>query len=56
MNNGNSKLNGRAAGVYSYRRIQTLTEQLLSEALSLLDAPTQIELPLTQPPADSHGR
>ena len=37
-----------AEGVYSYRRIQALTEQLLSEALSLIDAPTQIELPLTQ--------
>lgn len=37
-----------AEGVYSYRRIQALTEQLLGEALSLIDAPTQIELPLTQ--------
>jgi transposase len=37
-----------AEGVYSYRRIQTLTEQLLSEALSLIDARKQIELPLTQ--------
>jgi transposase len=35
-------------GVYSYRHIKALTERLVSDALNLLDAPTQIELPLTQ--------
>jgi len=35
-------------GVYSYRRIKALTEQLVDQALRLLDAPVQIELPLTQ--------
>jgi len=37
-----------AQGVYSYGLVKTLTERLLSDALRLLDAPTQIELPLTQ--------
>lgn len=37
-----------AQGVYSYSLVKTLTERLLSDALRLLDAPTQIELPLTQ--------
>jgi transposase len=37
-----------AQGVYSYALVKTLTERLLSDALRLLDAPTQIELPLTQ--------
>ena len=37
-----------AQGVYSYGLIKTLAERLLSDALRLLDAPTQIELPLTQ--------
>ena len=35
-------------GVYSYKRVKALTERLLSEALAALDAPVQIELPLTQ--------
>jgi hypothetical protein len=35
-------------GVYSYLRIKALTEQLLADALRSLDAPVQIELPLTQ--------
>jgi hypothetical protein len=35
-------------GVYSYRHVKVLTERLLSEALISLDAPVQIELPLTQ--------
>ena len=37
-----------AQGVYSYSLVKTLTERLLSDALRLLDAPMQIELPLTQ--------
>jgi len=35
-------------GVYSYRHVKALTEQLLADALRALDAPIQIELPLTQ--------
>lgn len=35
-------------GVHSYRRIKTLTEQLVDQALRSLEAPVQIELPLTQ--------
>ena len=35
-------------GVYSYRHVKALTEQLLADALKSLDAPLQIELPLTQ--------
>jgi transposase len=35
-------------GVYSYRHIKALTERLVDEALRALDAPIQIELPLTQ--------
>ena len=35
-------------GVYSYRHVKALTERLLNDALILLDAPVQIELPLTQ--------
>ena len=35
-------------GVYSYHRVKALTEQLVDQALRLLDAPVQIELPLTQ--------
>ena len=35
-------------GVYSYRHVKALTERLLSDALILLDAPVQLELPLTQ--------
>ena len=36
------------AGVHSYRHILALTERLMAEALSVLDAPLQTELPLTQ--------
>ncbi len=35
-------------GVYSYRHVKALTEQLLADALRSLDAPIQIELSLTQ--------
>ncbi len=35
-------------GVTSYKRIQALTERLLTEALTILDAPIQGELALTQ--------
>jgi hypothetical protein len=35
-------------GVYSYRHVKALTEQLLADALKSLDAPIQNELPLTQ--------
>ena len=35
-------------GVYSYAHIKALTERLVSDALRLLDAPVQAELPLTQ--------
>jgi hypothetical protein len=35
-------------GVYSYRHVKALTEQLLADALRSLDAPIQIEMPLTQ--------
>lgn len=35
-------------GVHSYRHILALTERLMAEALSVLDAPLQTELPLTQ--------
>jgi transposase len=35
-------------GVYSYMHIKALTERLVSDALRLLDAPVQVELPLTQ--------
>ena len=35
-------------GVYSYRRILALTEQLMTQALKVLDTPLQTELPLTQ--------
>lgn len=35
-------------GVYSYRHVKALTEQLLGDALKSLDAPIQIELSLTQ--------
>jgi transposase len=35
-------------GVYSYRHILALTERLMAEALKVLDAPLQAELPLTQ--------
>jgi transposase len=35
-------------GVYSYRHVKALTEQLLADALKSLDAPIQIELSLTQ--------
>ena len=37
-----------AEGVYSYGHVKTLTERLVSDALSLLDAPIATELPLTQ--------
>lgn len=36
-------------GVYSYGHVKTLTEQLMEEALALLDAPnSQANCPLTQ--------
>lgn len=35
-------------GVYSYGHVKALTEQLMEEALTLLDAPTPGQLPLTQ--------
>jgi hypothetical protein len=35
-------------GVYSYGHVKTLTEQLMEEALALLDAPTSGEVSLTQ--------
>ena len=35
-------------GVYSYGHVKTLTEQLMEDALILLDAPDTNELPLTQ--------
>jgi len=35
-------------GVYSYGHVKTLTEQLMEEALVLLDAPNPSQLPLTQ--------
>jgi hypothetical protein len=35
-------------GVYSYRHILALTERLMAQALKVLDAPLQAELPLTQ--------
>jgi hypothetical protein len=36
-------------GVYSYGHVKTLTEQLMEDALALLDAPNaQANLPLTQ--------
>ena len=35
-------------GVYSYGHVKTLTEQLVSEALSMLDAPPNTDSPLTQ--------
>ena len=35
-------------GMYSYGHVKTLTEQLMEDALALLDAPNPGELPLTQ--------
>ena len=35
-------------GVYSYGHVKTLTEQLVSEALRMLDAPQNSDAPLTQ--------
>jgi hypothetical protein len=35
-------------GVYSYGHVKTLTEQLMQEAMALLDAPTPGEVSLTQ--------
>jgi hypothetical protein len=35
-------------GVYSYGHVKTLTEQLMEDALALLDAPDCAELSLTQ--------
>ena len=35
-------------GVYSYGHVKTLTEQLVSEALRMLDAPPNTDAPLTQ--------
>jgi len=35
-------------GVYSYGHVKTLTEQLMEDALTLLDAPNPSEVPLTQ--------
>jgi len=35
-------------GIHSYKVIKALVEQLVSEALALLDTPTQNELTLTQ--------
>ena len=37
-----------AEGVHSYHHVKTLTERLVSVALSLLETPLQTELPLTQ--------
>jgi len=42
-----------AQGVYSYSRIKTLTERLVSDALIALDTPVQTELPLS-PLTQSH--
>jgi hypothetical protein len=35
-------------GVYSYAHVKTLTEQLMEDALALLDAPNPGEVPLAQ--------
>ena len=35
-------------GVYSYGHVKTLTEQLMEDALVLLDAPDSAEVSLTQ--------
>ena len=35
-------------GMYSYTHVKTLTEQLVSDALRLLDEPTQAQQSLTQ--------
>ena len=35
-------------GVYSYAHVKTLTEQLMEDALALLDAPNPGEVSLTQ--------
>ena len=35
-------------GVYSYGHVKTLTEQLMEDALILLDAPNPSDVPLTQ--------
>ena len=37
-----------AQGVVSYSLVKSLSERLLGDALRLLDAPMQTELPLTQ--------